>query len=414
MAKLSCAPHFAFSIHQPSAELFQVFDRMLLLRKGGETVYFGDLGKNATTLINYFESNGSRECLPDENPAEFMLDVIGAGATATSTQDWHAIWRSSEESKRLQKEVDEIHTTGRNHPPVEATLQSEFATSWLNQTGLLLKRNLQAYWRDPTYLMAKLVLNVVGGLFIGFTFFKSKNTQQGTQNKLFAIFMATILSVPLSNQLQVPFINTRTIYEIRERPSRMYSWTALITAQLLVEIPWNILGSTLLYFCWYWTVGFESSRAGYTYLAVAAMCPSAEIAALAFSILFSFVLMFNGVLQPFRQLGWWRWMYRLSPYTYLIEGLLGQAIGNQEIQCSPVEFVNLEPPSGQTCGQYLDAWISRAGGYVTNPDASSSCQFCSVRLTDQFLAQNFNIFYAHHWRNVGLLVAYIIFNVSIF
>ena len=32
----------------------------------------------------------------------------------------------------------------------------------------------------------------------------------------------------------------------------------------------------------------------------------------------------DGVLQPFRELGWWRWMYRLSPYTYLIEGLLGQ------------------------------------------------------------------------------------------
>ncbi len=30
------------------------------------------------------------------------------------------------------------------------------------------------------------------------------------------------------------------------------------------------------------------------------------------------------MLQPFRQLGWWQWMYRLSPYTYLIEGLLGQ------------------------------------------------------------------------------------------
>ncbi|KAG6819856.1 hypothetical protein H0H93_007942, partial [Arthromyces matolae] len=56
------------TIHQPSAELFQVFDRMLLLRKGGQTVYFGDLGRNATTLINYFEKNGSRLCAPDENP----------------------------------------------------------------------------------------------------------------------------------------------------------------------------------------------------------------------------------------------------------------------------------------------------------------------------------------------------------
>ena len=43
------------------------------------------------------------------------------------------------------------------------------------------------------YLMAKLILNIVGGLFIGFTFFKAKHSIQGTQNKLFAIFMAMLL-----------------------------------------------------------------------------------------------------------------------------------------------------------------------------------------------------------------------------
>jgi ATP-binding cassette, subfamily G (WHITE), member 2, SNQ2 len=70
--------------------------------------------------------------------------------------------------------------------------------------------------------------------------------------------MALIVSVPLSNQLQVPFIHVRDIYEIRERPSRMYSWTALVTSQIMVEIPWNIMGSLLFFFCWYWTVGFEN------------------------------------------------------------------------------------------------------------------------------------------------------------
>lgn len=55
-------------IHQPSAELFQVFDRVLLLKKGGRTVYFGDLGHNSTTIIDYFERNGARKCLHEENP----------------------------------------------------------------------------------------------------------------------------------------------------------------------------------------------------------------------------------------------------------------------------------------------------------------------------------------------------------
>lgn len=56
------------TIHQPSGELFQMFDRLLLLRKGGETVYFGDLGHNSSTLLDYFQRNGARECDDEENP----------------------------------------------------------------------------------------------------------------------------------------------------------------------------------------------------------------------------------------------------------------------------------------------------------------------------------------------------------
>lgn len=118
--------------------------------------------------------------------------------------------------------------------------------------------------------------------------------------------MATVLAAPLTNQLQVPFIRTRSIYEIRERPSRMYNWTALITSQFLAEIPWNIFGSSLFFLCWFWTVGYSNSRAAYTFLvyavifplyytsfgqAVASMVPAPELAALLFSVLFSFVLM---------------------------------------------------------------------------------------------------------------------------
>ncbi|KAG5352686.1 hypothetical protein C0989_001028 [Termitomyces sp. Mn162] len=173
------------TIHQPSAELFQVFDRLLLLRKGGQTVYFGNLGHNATTLINYFERNGSRRCESTENPAEFMLDVIGAGATASTNVNWHEIWKNSPEAVTTQEELERIHTEGRNRPPVAAAFHSEFATPWLHQTKELLIRNSRGFWRDPTYILAKIVLDIFGGLFIGFTFFKAKNSQQGIQNQLF-------------------------------------------------------------------------------------------------------------------------------------------------------------------------------------------------------------------------------------
>jgi len=147
-------------------------------------------------------------------------------------------------------------------------------------------------------------------------------------------------------------------------------------------------------------------------MAVAAMAPSAEIAAMLFSVLFSFALTFNGVLQPFRELGWWKWMYHLSPYTYFIEGLLGQALGKKPIVCSAIELVTLEPPSGRTCQDYLQTYIDNSGGYLTNPTAITGCEFCAFASTDQFLGSSFNIFYSHHWRDFGITVGYIIFNIS--
>ena len=120
----------------------------------------------------------------------------------------------------------------------------------------------------------------------------------------------------------------------------------------------------------------------------------------------------NGVMQPFRLLGWWRWMYRLSPYTYLVEGLLGQAIGKREITCAPLELATVTPPSGQTCQQFFERYISDNGGYLTNPNATSDCGFCAFRTTDQFLLSSFNIEYSHHWRNFGIFIAYVLFNVS--
>jgi ATP-binding cassette subfamily G (WHITE) protein 2 (SNQ2) len=121
-------------------------------------------------------------------------------------------------------------------------------------------------------------------------------------------------------------------------------------------------------------------------------------------------------------------MYRTSPYTYLIEGLIGQgtsfslidsrsiliallAIGHSEITCASVEYVTVRPPSAQTCQQYLSEFISTTGGYVTNPSATDNCQFCSYRTTDEFLQSNSNIFWSHHWRNFGFMWIYVGFNV---
>jgi ATP-binding cassette subfamily G (WHITE) protein 2 (SNQ2) len=117
--------------------------------------------------------------------AEYILDVIGAGAAATTDTEWHEVWQDSPEAKALEEELDALLEDGRKRHAVDTEQHSEFSTSWLYQVKTLWEREAIRHWRDPTYLIAKLALNVVAGLFIGFTFFKAKDSIQGTQNKIF-------------------------------------------------------------------------------------------------------------------------------------------------------------------------------------------------------------------------------------
>ena len=62
----------------------------------------------------------------------------------------------------------------------------------------------------------------------------------------------------------------------------------------------------------------------------------------------------------------------------------------------------------------MQNFISAAGGYLTNPDATVDCRFCSARTTDQFLFRSFNIEYTHRWRNLGIVLGVTVFNVSFY
>jgi hypothetical protein len=55
-------------IHQPNALLFEMFDRLLLLKRGGRTVYFGPIGKDSQQIRDYFAAHGAH-CPPSSNPA---------------------------------------------------------------------------------------------------------------------------------------------------------------------------------------------------------------------------------------------------------------------------------------------------------------------------------------------------------
>lgn len=149
------------TIHQPSAILFQRFDRLLLLAKGGKTVYFGPIGKNSQSLVDYFVRNGAADCPTGANPAEYMLHVIGAAPGAHTDIDWPAVWRQSPEYQSVQAELNRLISTKQttNLTDDDAAAQREFAAPFSVQCKEVIKRVFEQYWRSPRYIYSKAVLS---------------------------------------------------------------------------------------------------------------------------------------------------------------------------------------------------------------------------------------------------------------
>jgi ATP-binding cassette, subfamily G (WHITE), member 2, PDR len=175
----------------------------LFLAKGGKTVYFGDIGPNSRTLLEYFERNGSRHCGDEENPAEFMLEIAGAGSKGKAVKDWHEVWKNSAEAQEVQTEIDHIHEAKKNEAVAgsDEEGQREFAMPFGAQLYHVTKRVFQQYWRTPSYIWGKLLLGVLSALFIGFSFYKSDTSQQGLQNGIFSVFMLTNIFSTLVQQV---------------------------------------------------------------------------------------------------------------------------------------------------------------------------------------------------------------------
>ncbi|KAH7409672.1 ABC-2 type transporter [Cadophora sp. MPI-SDFR-AT-0126] len=415
------------TVHQPSAILFQQFDRLLFLAKGGKTVYFGNIGPNSRTLLDYLEAKGAPKCGNDENPAEYMIETINNGAS-DGGQDWHSIWKFSEEYKEVEAEIQRIYTEKRSEATAtdDATSFSEFAMPLYVQVQAVTYRIFQQYWRMPEYVLAKWALGLIAGLFVGFTFYGADGTQAGMGNVIYSVFMLTIIFTSLVQQIQPLFVAQRDLYEVRERPSKAYSWIAFLFANLVVEIPYMTITAILTYASYYYAVvGVQSSdrqglvllfvielfifASSFAHMTIAAI-PDAQTAGGIVTFLMLMMTVFCGVLQAPQALpGFWIFMYRVSPLTYWVGGIAGTQLHAREVVCSTSEMSIFSSPAGQTCGEYLESFLSDAPGYLLNPNATESCEYCSLRNGDIFLA-GANIFWDERWRNFGIIWVFIMFN----
>ena len=265
-----------------------------------------------------------------------MLTMVGAGATGKSSKDWHEVWKNSEQCKDIQKELAHIQSEmGSQQSSEQSSGHGEFAMPFTNQLIEVTIRVFQQYWRTPEYIFSKILLGVTSALFIGFSFFHADPSQQGLQNIIFSIFMITTIFTTIVQQIMPRFVLQRDLYEVRERPSKAYSWKAFLIANIIVEIPYQIVLGVLVYASYFYPIytkgGIPSPiRQGtilllivqffvfagtFAHMLIAGL-PDAETAGNIATLMFSLILTFNGVFQPPQALpGFWIFMYRVSPMT---------------------------------------------------------------------------------------------------
>ncbi|KAK9847754.1 hypothetical protein MYU51_018257 [Penicillium brevicompactum] len=415
------------TIHQPAAELLSTFDELYLLTRGGHVVYDGPLGVDCQKAVAHFAPH-ARPCREGENPAEYLLEVIGAGTRSDVQTDWVDIWKQSCDSKSGNQDA---------HAPSEAdgmavggpqTTVSLYAAPYHYQLLVLLKRTWLYYWREPDYARAKLWLNAGNALLNGLTYLASPSTQRGAYNRVFSAFMSLIVGPPLGLQVQPRFVTLRDIFEHRERESQTYHWTAFSFSAILVELPYAFFTALVYWLLWYFPVGYfrDSDHAGYSFLmyqlfsvfatSLAQLCaslmPTVEAALSANGFFFMFCNTFAGTLSPAPVTpAGWSWYYKVSPLFYWSEGVVTDVLRDLPLRCTDSEVSVFQPPSATSCYQYATSFLQNATGYLVNPDSFENCQYCPYKDGQSYYTQ-YDYSYSNRGRNVGVFIGFIAFNFT--
>ncbi|CAN9112620.1 unnamed protein product [Alternaria alternata] len=418
------------TIHQPNSALFENFDRLLLLQRGGQCVYFGDIGKDAHVLLGYFHRHGAN-CPPDANPAEWMLDAVGAGsAPRIGDKDWADVWRDSEEFAEVKRHIVEVKEERMaavgSAEPVD---QQEYATPLSYQIKQVIKRQNLSFWRTPNYGFTRLFNHVIIALLTGLMYLQLDDSRASLQYRVFIIFQVTVLPALILAQVEPKYAIQRMI-SFREQMSKAYKTFPFALSMVVAEMPYSVLCAVCFFLPLYYIPGLnsDSSRAGYQFFivlitevfsvtlaqAIAALTPSPFIASYVNPFIIIIFALFCGVTIPKPQIPkFWRvWLYELNPFTRLIGGMVVTELHDLSVQCTPGEYNQFNAPQGQDCGSYMSDFFSNgAPGYILD-NATSACNYCAYKVGDEFY-QPLGYEFSNRWRDLGIFAAFIASNLVI-
>ncbi|KAK2076776.1 hypothetical protein QBZ16_005002 [Prototheca wickerhamii] len=317
------------TIHQPSMEIFEAFDTILLLQRGGQLTYFGPLGKQSCELVKYLESQPGVEPLrPGYNPATWMLEVTGGSMSTTfrdAGQNFPELYAASALKKQNDERAEALVAKGAaEHEPL--SFATRYAASKNTQRKWLIRKFYKLYWYTPEPMDLASVQSVSGLIF---------------SMALFLGIFNCMAVMPLYFQERIVFY--------RERSAGMYAPGPYILATALAEVPYLVLQTLLLVSITYWMVGFQAVAWKFFFFLIlfflnltmftvygqflTYLTPNQLMSMMLAALSTQLWTFFNGFPIPYPEIPeGWKWMNRISPSTWTIYGLA----------CSQLCDVNVE------------------------------------------------------------------------
>ncbi|XP_020223730.1 pleiotropic drug resistance protein 1 isoform X2 [Cajanus cajan] len=138
------------TIHQPSLDIFEAFDELLLLKRGGQEIYVGPLGRHSSNMIKYFESiEGVSKIKDGYNPATWMLEVTTTAQELSLGVDFTDLYKKSDLYRRNKQLIQELGQPAPGSKDLQ--FPTQYSQSFLVQCQACLWKQRWSYWRNPPY-----------------------------------------------------------------------------------------------------------------------------------------------------------------------------------------------------------------------------------------------------------------------
>ncbi|CAN0919781.1 ABC transporter G family member 40 [Linum grandiflorum] len=337
------------TIHQPSIDVFEAFDELYLMKRGGQELYVGPLGHHSSQLINYFEAiKGVSKIVDGANPATWMLEVTSSALETTLGLDFAAIYKNSDLYKRNKEIIAELST-----PPTgskDLYFPTHYSQSFVIQCVACFWKQYLSYLRNPQYTAVRFLFTIAIALMFGtmcWDLGSKTSKRRDLFNAMGSMYAAVIfLGVQNGSSVQPVVAIERTVF-YRERAAGMYSPLPYAYAQVLIEIPYVLCHALVYGLLVYSMIGFEWTAAKFFWylffmyftllyftfngMMAVAVTPNHHIASIVSSAFYSLWNLFSGFIVPRPKIPvWWRWYAWASPVAWTLYGLVASQFGDVE------------------------------------------------------------------------------------